>query len=206
MRFRALFVLVLCSGGCFLPGCQKDTYTPPPEPVLYPVKGKVTVAGKPLEHAVVTFLQMDERGTTSVGETDDEGVYELSYVTKPGTAAATYKVAISYLEGKDGTIYGLAPRSGLSKPYGMITAKERLPAEWSDLGRTTQQVTVPDNGGTFDFPIKEPLLPPPAPDTPAKGAADKPASETDKAKVSDVPAKEQNPSKSASPDGTRPPG
>src|SRR5690242_5104864 len=118
MRSRLLLVVSFCWGACGLSGCQNGTYTPPPEPVLYPVKGRVTVEGKPLAHAVVTFLQVDEKGTTSIGETDEEGLYELSYVTKPGTSAAAYKVAISYLEGKDGTIYGLAPRSGLSKPYG----------------------------------------------------------------------------------------
>jgi hypothetical protein len=193
MRFRPVFAVTLCWGACSLSGCQNDSYTPQPEPVLYPVKGKVTAEGKPLAHAVVTFLQVDAKGTTSVGETDDEGVYELSHVMKPGTAAAAYKVSISYLEGKDGTVYGLAPRSGLSKPYGMITAKERIPPEWSDLGRTRQRVTVPENGGTFNFEIKEPLLPPPIPDTPAKGDTNKATSEVGTAKTSEPPVVERNP-------------
>src|SRR5262249_52873379 len=136
--------------------------------------------------------------TTSIGETDDEGNYELSYVLKPGTAAATYKVAISHLVGKDGTVYGLAPRSGLSKPYGMITAKERIPPEWSDLGRTTQRVTVPVNAATFDFHIEGPLLSPLPPDPPAGGQRDTRASGGEAAKASEAPVKDQGHPKPAS--------
>ena len=193
MNTRPLVAVMLCwVAGC-LPGCQKDMYDTPPDPVLYPVKGTVRVDGKPLAQAVVTFLQVDETGTTSIGETNDEGVYELSYVTKPGTAAAAYKVAISYLQGKDGTIYGLAPRSGLSKPYGMITAKERIPPEWSDLGRTTQRVTVPRDGGTFDFAIPGPLLPPPEPDPPTKIEPGKSSPGTEKANSPEGPATNPGP-------------
>jgi hypothetical protein len=86
MRFQPASVPTLLCAVFSLSGCQRHTDIPPPEPVLYPVTGKVTAAGKPLAHAVVTFLQVDETGTTSIGETDEAGVYELSYVTKPGTA------------------------------------------------------------------------------------------------------------------------
>ncbi len=164
MRFPLSFALALaCVAGLFS-GCQQGADSLPPEPVLYPAIGKVTVQGQPLgPRAVITFLQVDEKGTTSVGETDDEGRFEMKHVGKPGVSAAKYKVAISYLVGGDGTVYGLAPRSGLAKPYGLVTAKELLPPEWSDLGTTTHQVEVPQGGGSFDFDIKEALLPPPTP-------------------------------------------
>jgi hypothetical protein len=199
MRWRLRLTLALGWGVCSLCGCQQGKESLPPEPVLHPVSGKITAGGKPLVHAVVTFLQVDERGTTSVGETNEEGVYELSYVTKPGTAAATYKVAVSYLKGTDGTVYGLAPRSGLSKPYGMITAKELVPPEWSDLGRTKHVVTVPDNGGTFNFDITEPLLPSPAPDPHAQGDQSKHGSEPGKVKSPGPPTKENGSGKPAPP-------
>jgi hypothetical protein len=157
------------------------------------VGGKVTLQGKPLAHAVITFLQVDEKGTLGLGESDEDGEFELSHGFDPGVAAGRYKVAVSYLEGTDGTVYGVGPRSGLSKPYGMITAKERIPPEWSDLGRTTQRVTVPETGGTFNFEIKEPLLPPPAPDTPAKGDTNKPTSEVGNAKTTEPSVVEHNP-------------
>jgi len=169
MRSRLLVGLTLIGSVVTLSGCRQGTDSLPPEPVLYPVSGKVTAAGKPLAHAVVTFLQVDEKGTTAVGETDDEGAFDLTYMGSHGAAAAGYKVAISYLVGTDGTVYGLGPRSGLAKPYGMLSAKELVPPEWSDLGRTTHQVTVPEKGGDFDFDIEQPLLPAPTPETPAKG-------------------------------------
>jgi hypothetical protein len=193
MGFRLWFTLALSWGICSLSGCKQGSDTPPPEPVLHPVKGKVTANGKPLVHAVLTFLQVDEKGTTSVGETDEEGIYELSFLTKPGTAAAKYKVAISYLVGTDGTVYGLAPRSGLAKPYGMITAKELITPEWSDLGRTTHMATVPVNGGTFDFDIKEPLLPPPTPQVSAQNESPKPTPEPEKTKSDRPDAQEKSP-------------
>ncbi|MHC5537118.1 carboxypeptidase-like regulatory domain-containing protein [Singulisphaera rosea] len=168
-RLRTLMLLTLGCGLASFGGCRQDS-DPPPPPELKPVTGKVTVEGKPLVNAVVTFLQTDEFGTTAVGETDSDGDYELSYMGETGVAAGKYKVAISYLEGPDGTIYGLGPRSGLAKPYGMTLAKERLGPEWSDLGRTKQTATVSTQGGTINFEIKDPLLPPPAPAPPASTA------------------------------------
>jgi hypothetical protein len=180
MRFRVWPMLALGVCSSTLWGCSGDPPLPP-EPILHPVRGKVSAQGKPLAHAVVTFLQVDQKGTTAVGETDDDGEYELSYLQRPGAAAADYKVAVSYIQGSDGTVYGLGPRSGLAKPYGFITAKELIPPEWSNLGKTTQKAQVVAGGGVFNFDIQEPLLPPPEPQPAtdkAQGAAsaEKPAS------------------------------
>jgi hypothetical protein len=164
MRFRLPLSLALGVGAYLCCGCQpRDDL--PKEPVLQPVRGKVTVEGKPLGGAVVTFLQADETGTTAVGETDEEGAFEVSYLGRPGAAAAPYKVAISYLQGADGKVYGLEPRSGLAKPYGMVTAKERLEPRWSDLGQTSLRAKVSVGGGDFVFDLPEPLLPPLPPES-----------------------------------------
>lgn len=161
-KVQRLMLLAVCILACA--GCQEDRNTPLPEPVLHPVMGKVTVQGKPLKEAVITFLQADEAGTTAVAETDEKGEYTLTHMARPGTAAGKYKVVISYLQGKDGTVYGLGPRSGLAKPYGMLSAKERIAAEWSDFGRGSHYVTVNRGGATLDFDLPDPLLPPPEPD------------------------------------------
>lgn len=163
MRFQVWRALAfgLCSSAFW--GCSPGDSGLPPEPVLQPARGKVTVKGRPLAHAVVTFLQTDEKGTTAVGETDEDGEYVLSYLDRPGAAAADYKVAVSYIQGTDGTVYGLGPRSALAKPYGFITAKELIAPEWSDLGRTTRTARIDEGGGVFDFDIQEPMLAPPEP-------------------------------------------
>lgn len=163
MRFRVWRSLALGLFSSAFCGCSPGDSGLPPEPVLQPVRGKVSVQGQPLAHAVVTFLQTDEKGTTAVGETDEDGEYVLSYAGRPGAAAADYKVAVSYIQGSDGTVYGLGPRSALAKPYGFFNAKELLAPEWSDLGRTTKKARIGEGGGFFDFDVQEPLLAPPEP-------------------------------------------
>lgn len=180
----ATHLVAACSLGVTLaavPGCGGG-------PKLVPVAGTVTLDGEPLE--VVTFLQTNAKDTLAVAETDDEGNYLLAHLGRPGAAAAKYKVSISYLVGTDGTVYGLAPRSGLAKPYGLLTAKELLPPEWSDRGVVTRVVEVTESGGVFDFDVDQPLLPPPEPPEPV---ADAPATEAPPTQVDDAPADEGAP-------------
>ncbi|WP_152053564.1 carboxypeptidase-like regulatory domain-containing protein [Tautonia marina] len=162
MRFRWYCTLVFGSGIMMMAGCGDGSGGLPQEPDLVPVTGKVTVEGQPLAEAVVTFLQVDEKGTLAIGETDEDGTYILTHLGRPGAAAAEYSVTVSYLVGPDGTIYGQAPRSGLAKPYGMFAAKELVVPEWSDFGKATTRVTVSEAGGVFDFDLPA-LLPPPEP-------------------------------------------
>jgi hypothetical protein len=129
----------------------------------------VRLDGKPLAGAVVVFLPIDDRGTLTQGETDENGRYELFYASFPGgTAPGDYKVAISYLATPDGTPQGLGPRSALAPPPGFHEARELLPKKYSDLGQTELKRTVGETGGTFDFDLEGPLLPfPTAADAPA---------------------------------------
>jgi hypothetical protein len=154
-------MMVLGSGAATLVGCQdRSEYV---EPELHPVIGKVTVQGEPLADAVVSFVQAEEKGTLAIGGTDASGNYVLEHAGRRGAAPARYKVLISYKVGTDGKVYDLASQSGLAQPYGLFTAKELLPPEWSDHGKATHEVTVVEGGNVFDFDIEEPLLPPPDP-------------------------------------------
>ncbi|MDR3637057.1 MAG: carboxypeptidase regulatory-like domain-containing protein [Isosphaeraceae bacterium] len=134
-------------------GCATGTpdELPPDFGKLVPVKGTVKIKGKPLRGVVVTFLP--PKWSASNGETDADGSYTLETARKPGALPGEYKVAISYLVSADGQPQGLAPRSSMSPSLGMSTAQEKLPAEFSDLGRTTLKATVPSGGGTFDFDL-----------------------------------------------------
>jgi hypothetical protein len=118
---------------------------------LVPVDGVVTLNGQPLAGAVVTFLP--PRWGPGVGETDRDGKYTLKNAGHKGTPPGDYKVAISYLVSADGEPQGLGPRSGLVLPPSMLTATERLPREYSDLGRTKLTAKVGDRGGAFNFDV-----------------------------------------------------
>lgn len=66
--YAACFVLVvLCFAGCGKSG-----------PELVPVTGRITLDGKPLENADVSF-QPDNSKPPSAGRTDANGHYELAY-------------------------------------------------------------------------------------------------------------------------------
>ena len=138
-------------------GCQFEAPDddPPDFSRLVPVKGTVTINGKPLPGLVVTFLP--PKWSASNGETHADGSYTLQTASKPGALPGDYKVGISYLVSAAGEPQGLTARSSMSPTPGMATAKEKLPPEFSDFGRTTLKVTVPSGGKDFDFDVRADL-------------------------------------------------
>ena len=140
--------LAIAGAGCEAP--VADEGPPDYAKVNVPVKGKVTVDGKPLAGVVVTFIPPSFG--PSNGETKEDGTYELKSATFPGAPPGTYKVAISHIVGDDGVVYGLGPRSSMSPPAGLSVAQEKLPPEVADPGRTKLTANVP--AGPFDFDIK----------------------------------------------------
>jgi hypothetical protein len=159
-----------------LAGCGPEHAISDP-PVLEPVEGVVTLNGEPLVGAVVTFLNLDERGTLTVGETDSEGFFKLQYLGAKGTAAGPYRVAVSYLMSTAGDVIGLARRSTNSPTAELNTAKELLPPRYSELGRTTLKADVPIGGGSFRFELEGALLDPPQPTAVTEPGADAAGSE-----------------------------
>jgi hypothetical protein len=144
------------------PGTSDDAQ--PDYTKLVPVKGTVKINGKGIPGVVVTFLP--PMWSASNGETKEDGTYTLQTAGKPGALPGDYKVGISYLVSADGQPQGLAPRSAMSLPPGMLTAREKLPPEYSDLGRTTLRATIPEGGDSFDFDVKADLgTQPPAPES-----------------------------------------
>lgn len=146
-------------------GCDTGSVTPKKPLPRVPTSGVVRLDGKPLVGAVVVFLPTDENGTLTQSETDEQGHYDLTYANMPGgTSPGSYRVSISYLVAPNGEPQGLGPRSSLVPSRDYLTAKELLPPKYSDPGRSEFTVTVPAKGRTFDFELKGPLLPLPAPD------------------------------------------
>jgi hypothetical protein len=168
-------------------GCEVVEPDPPkPQgPMLYPVRGRVTVDGKPLAKAIVAFLpEFSDGGTHSVAETKGDGTYELAYMGRPGVGRGGYRVVISYIVGPDGTVADLKAHSPVDTAMApeLNKGKELLPPRYSDFSKTELGATVlPAGPFTFDFNLEGPLLEPPVPasrgdPSPAKVAPSPPAS------------------------------
>ncbi len=139
-------------------GSGRPAYEPPKgfnAADLVPVSGVVTLNGKPLATAMVTFLPKE--GVPAVGETDREGRYALKSIRNRGAIRGEHRVAISYVVSADGEAMDMGERHAHSMSPAMQSASERLPREYSDLSRTKLRANVGPRGGTFNFDVQAPV-------------------------------------------------
>jgi hypothetical protein len=154
---QSQFVFAACAVGAALVGCQSD---------VVPVSGRVTLNGKPLAGAVVTFQPLSNTqaprpaGTGSVGITDERGRFSLRMV-KPNQAGAIVGDHTVTIFATTDSSSGNSPQSATSStaggsPSGKVNP---IPSVWRDGSR---QFRVPPGGTTkanFDITAAEP--PPP---------------------------------------------
>lgn len=137
MRFRhLLFFLAL---GVGLPGCGG---APDDMPEVAPVRGTVTLDGKPLALARITFSPADG-GQSSDAVTDTQGAYQLSYKRDvKGAKVGTHRVMISTFEHPettdDGRIVGGRP--------------ELVPGEYNTGGGVEKEVKAGEDN-VIDFAL-----------------------------------------------------
>jgi hypothetical protein len=123
----------------------------PDLPRLVPVAGTVTLDRDPLSGAMVTFVPCGgTRGRGATGYTDEQGRYQLRAPDGHlGVPVGEYRVIVTKLVMPDGSDFpidsGIAP---IDSP-----ARQILPSRYSDERQTILTATVPDDGGTFDFPL-----------------------------------------------------
>jgi hypothetical protein len=120
-------------------------------PATVPFSGKVTLDGKPLEGAILTFIPSSPGGEVGTGSTNADGKYELKIgttITKSGGVPGTYKVRINRLSTMDGKPFDPTKKGSVSVPGGDL-----LKEEYSDQEKTQLQATIPDQGGTKDFEL-----------------------------------------------------
>jgi hypothetical protein len=88
-------------------------------PAIAPVSGKVTLDGKPLGNATVTFMPDSDAknpGPGSQAKTDAEGKYTLQLLTgERGAILGKHVVSITAYEGDDGSVPSSAPTSVFRK-------------------------------------------------------------------------------------------
>lgn len=142
-----LFSMCLFSAGCGM-GQKKEPVIP-----SVPVSGGVTLDGKPLATATVTFYPEEgAAGIECTGVTDDSGKYQLHPLRGgEGAPAGKYKVTVSHYTGPGGKPLVMTKDS---PPPADLGAVESLPGRYSDLRLTTLTATVPPEGGTVDFELK----------------------------------------------------
>jgi hypothetical protein len=150
---------------------------------------------------VVTFNPTDEKGTLTVSDTDENGRYDLTYLSFPGgTAPGAYRVAVSYMKSASGKVVSLGMRSSLAPSPETITARELLPEKYSNLGQTILSATVPEAGGTFDFELDGALIPYPTTEPPP---ASPPSGESSEPKSQEEPARKAQAAEPAQPNQSK---
>jgi hypothetical protein len=115
-----------------------------------PVGGTVTLDGKPLAKAVLTFVpQGNIMGTGGGGTTDSAGKYQvLSQRGEKGLLPGLYKVIISCQVLPEGMVAppGVPPID--------LPLREILPAQYTDMEKTTLTAKVAAGSPPIDFALK----------------------------------------------------
>jgi hypothetical protein len=126
IRRIALLAAVVCA----LVGCDQGDL-----PDLAPVYGVVTLDGKPLANKQIIFAPA--KGRPSLGATDEDGAYELSYTAQIKGAIIGQHVV---------TITTPLPEDGSLKDY-----KETVPAKYNVKTELKADVTSGRNKLNFDL-------------------------------------------------------
>lgn len=137
-RMALVVYLVIC-------GCGRSAAVPKLQTL--PVKGTVTLDGKPLAAADVVFMTFDPPAAF-VGTTQDDGTYQLQGPEgREAFLKGSCKVTVSRMVKPDGS--PLAP----GELPAMVEAVEQLPPKYSRLEATVLAETLTPEGGTFDFKL-----------------------------------------------------
>ena len=123
-------------------GCQRE----PEGPKRVPVSGVVTLNGKPLEGASVTFHPTGSTlGRGGSGESDAEGKFTVgnyeTYGLVPGTPEGDYKVTVSKQKG----VSSKPAPEGSAAPA-TVDGLETIPSRFSDFNATVLAERIPAEG------------------------------------------------------------
>jgi hypothetical protein len=137
MRTRGWFALVTAAA-CV--GCGGG-------PV--PVRGTVTLDGKPMAGATVTFLPEDAAGRQATATTAEDGSFHLTTLApRDGAMPGAYKVVVQHapaqarIAGSQREVFEAMKKAPKEKPK----PSAGLPPKYSDPGQTVLRQTVPPAG------------------------------------------------------------
>ena len=147
MRHSALVFLGLLVAA----GCGRSAN----RPATFVVSGTVTLGGKPVEGAIITFRPADGQYPAN-GVTDADGRYELTtFSIGDGAMAGPYRVMIMKFEETAGR-GGSESQDEYVPVMGPTPApKNLLPAKYADAAKSGLTADVqPDQSNSLDFPLK----------------------------------------------------
>ncbi len=138
-----VWLLLLTTAGTVLltTGCGQQ------QPVSVPVKGILTVDGKPLANANVQFHAQDPGGQDAYGTTNAEGRFELASGRRhaAGALPGRYKITVTYSApveaAADLKTAADVQKAGVSRKPGLV-----LPEIYTQPNQTVLKHTVPDDG------------------------------------------------------------
>jgi hypothetical protein len=96
------------------------------------VEGTVTLDGKPLAKAKVSFHPTDEKGLVLSAMTDEDGKYRLSVGKKDNAVPGTFRVTVEK----------------------KLDGKETLPPSYADKEKATLMTVIQKGGTVFDLVLK----------------------------------------------------
>ena len=138
MVYRLQFLLLpLCMLLLLSVGCGGDSN-------VGQVQGIISLDGEPLKRALVCFYPTD--GRASVGQTDEEGHYELQYIKNvKGAVVGPHKVTISTYINKDD--------DPATSEFGGKGREETMPPKYLDRRKTELSTTIESGSNTVNFDL-----------------------------------------------------
>ncbi len=145
-------------------------------PKTYPVSGVVTLDGKPVPGATVTFIPDDSKSNSAATSCDDKGKYSMStFKQDDGAIPGSYKIIVAkYQRGAEESPYGDKPPEAveqtpeaISEAYGKGYSgppkgnAAKAPKEWNDvpdkygdLAKSGLSFIVEPKENTFNIELK----------------------------------------------------
>lgn len=148
-RLAGLMFVMGLVGLWTLVGCSRST-----GPKLYPVRGKITYKGAPVDGANVLFRAVDGNAS-GAGRTDASGVYQITSQWGSGLPEGEYLVSVTKFEEQplteepDQEYNPQLANMEAPPPKSLIPLKYQVP-EQSGL-----KASVGKSGGTFDFDLTD---------------------------------------------------
>jgi len=148
-RSFAYSLLLTCSLTMTLSGCGGEKVNRPP---VFKVTGKVTLSGKPVVNADVTFIH-DETKRAAFGKTNDQGIYKLTtFAANDGAVEGKHSIKVVDIPPPATTPAIADTESPEYQPPGigqdtMPKPKSNLPAKYSDPATSGLFGVVNADGG-----------------------------------------------------------